>query len=301
MDLKVLSKVIPNQFGRQALVLQKNSPALMFSAGVFGVVATVILASRATLKLEPVVEKTQHDLALTDTVFKSNPQEYSSEDKQRDKALIYVRAAISVGKLYVPSVAIGALSIGLLAGSHTLLNRRNAAVTAAYATLDRGFREYRQRVIADVGAEKDQEFRYGFETLEITEDSENGKKKTRKVKHVGRPNGASIYARYFDEYSVNWKSNPEYNRFFLQCQQNYMNDLLNARGHVFLNEVYDSLGLERTSAGAVVGWVLSKGGDNFVDFGIFDETRLAARDFINGREPSVLLDFNVDGVIYDKI
>jgi hypothetical protein len=86
---------------------------------------------------------------------------------------------------------------------------------------------------------------------------------------------------------------------FIRSQQNYANDLLNARGHVFLNEVYDMLGIERTSAGAVVGWVRGNG-DNEIDFGVLNDLHSGQR-FINGDERSVLLDFNVDGVVYDLI
>jgi hypothetical protein len=85
---------------------------------------------------------------------------------------------------------------------------------------------------------------------------------------------------------------------FLQCQQNYFNQQLKARGHVFLNEIYDAIGLERSKAGTIVGWVTDGNGDGYIDFGMFED---ASRRFINGIEPSILLDFNVDGVIYDLI
>lgn len=108
----------------------------------------------------------------------------------------------------------------------------------------------------------------------------------------------SPYARFFDEASANWVKDPEINHIFVQCQQNFANNLLIARGHLFLNEVYDMLGIDRSSAGQVVGWVISGDGDNFVDFGMFEAH--SAR-FVNGYERSILLDFNVDGVVVDKI
>jgi hypothetical protein len=131
------------------------------------------------------------------------------------------------------------------------------------------------------------------------ENEKTGKKEY--VKRVG-PDGASIYARFFDPTSTSWSKEPEYNLIFVQCQQNYANDLLRARGHVFLNEVYDMLGIPRSQAGAVVGWILSQDRttDNYIDFGVFDDEK-NARDFVNGYEGSILLDFNVDGVIFDKI
>jgi hypothetical protein len=89
---------------------------------------------------------------------------------------------------------------------------------------------------------------------------------------------------------------------FLRANQQYFNNLLIVRGHVFLNEVYDQLGLPHTTAGQIVGWRYTPDneGDNYNDFGILrdDET---VRDFINGRNGSILLDFNVDGPILGKI
>jgi hypothetical protein len=172
-------------------------------------------------------------------------------------------------------------------------------LTAAYGALEKGFNEYRGRVIDKYGEEEDRDFRYGSEKVEVL-DQETGKNKT--VTRVGSDD-PSIYARFFDPYSTSWSKEAEYNLLFLKCQQNYANDLLRSRGHVFLNEVYDLLGVPRSKAGAVVGWILSKNGetDNFINFGVFDGREQVARDFVNGREGAILLDFNVDGVIYDKI
>lgn len=111
----------------------------------------------------------------------------------------------------------------------------------------------------------------------------------------------SQYARFFDEGSPAWSKDSEYNLMFLKQQQQYANDLLKKRGHIFLNEIYDMLGIPRTKAGAVVGWVYDENnpiGDNYVSFGITDERNA---NFVNGYEKSVLLDFNVDGNIWDKI
>jgi hypothetical protein len=183
------------------------------------------------------------------------------------------------------------------------LNRRNASLTAGYAAVDQAFTKYRERVVAQLGKAADDEFRYGVDVSEETVEGKDGKTKTVVHKRISQTDGPSMYARFFDQLCPEWQKNPEYNRAFLQCQQNYLNERLRIKGHLFLNEVYDALGMERSSAGAVVGWVIGKeGGDNFVDFGIFDDiTNPNVRDFVNGLSDSILLDFNVDGVIYDKI
>lgn len=278
---------------RQVLLGKKHSPTIMFAAGIVGVVGSTVLACRATMNLEETLDDARKDMELAKSFL------IDDEPNKKEIAGTYVRNAGSVVKLYAPSVALGVVSIGLLTGSHITLNKRNASLVAAYAALESGFNEYRQRVIDDLGVDKDRKYRHNLEVCEI-EDSVTGKKK--KVERIGN-NSASIYARLFDVHSDSWSPTPEYNVLFLRAQQNYCNDKLKAKGHLFLNEVYDMLGLERSKAGAVVGWLWdTKNGDNYIDFGIFDN-RASERfyDFVVGNEDAVLLDFNVDGVIYDKI
>jgi hypothetical protein len=299
MNIQTIKNLATSKFARQILVAQKHSPTALFAAGVVGVVTTVVLSSRATLKLEEVVEEAQEKLYTAKTLHDSGHKDYSDQDYTQDVAVIYARAATKLARLYGPALIVGSVSVMALTGSHVILNRRNVALTAAYAALERGFNDYRKRVIGEFGEDKERELRHGIVSKEIVEEGSHGPE----VKTISRvdPNTRSPYARFFDECSPSWNNEPQYNFIFLRAQQNYANDRLRARGHVFLNEVYDSLGIERTRAGAVVGWVLSKEGDNYVDFGIFDGNNPRARDFVNGRENSILLDFNVDGVIYDKI
>lgn len=310
MNLSALSKLkgavpvaVSSKVGRGLLVSQKHSPTILFGAGVVGVVATAVLTARATLRFEPVIEKTQSDLAsaksvLEDPKFKD---QYSERDYQKDVYTIYALAAKSTVKLYAPAVLVGALSIASLGGSHYILSKRNLGLTAAYAVLDKSFKEYRSRVVSEYGEDKDREFRYETETHKTISETPAGPKEIKTVR-VG-PDTPSGYARFFDELCPSWSREHEYNLLFLRCQQQYANDLLRARGHIFLNEVYDMLGLDRSTAGSVVGWTINNdgSGDNYVDFGVFNGNNPRARDFVNGREGAILLDFNVDGVIYDKI
>lgn len=302
MNLSSLKTLVTSKVARQLLLGQKHSPTILFGVGVVGVITTVVLASRSTLNLDAVVEDTNSKLCKAYDLHESGNPKYSDRDWQQDKAIIYIRGAGSVARLYWPAVTVGVLSIACLTGSHVILTKRNIGLTAAYAAVEKGFAEYRARVLEEVGEDKERELRYGAETREVIEETAKGELKTKMVSRVG-PNGASVYARFFDEYSPSWEKNPEYNRMFLQCQQDWANDRLRGRGHVFLNEVYDSLGIERSKEGAVVGWRMTKDGvgDNFVDFGMYNADSERARAFVNGREGSILLDFNVDGTIFDKI
>jgi hypothetical protein len=300
--MKFIPNAIANKFGRQLLHLEKASPQIMFAGGVVGLTTAAVLACRATLQLSDTLAKGEELKEKAEAMFaEGTNDDYDEKKYAKDLTVIKVRTILDITKLYGPAVGVGVISVCLLTGSHVTLNKRNASLSAAYAATDKAFTQYRDRVKEQLGSDADRDFRYGSEVVEEKVDGEDGKKKT--VKHTRvAPGEPSQYARFFDELCGNWVKNPEYNAIFLRAQQNYMNDLLQARGHVFLNEVYDCLGIERSGAGAIVGWVIGAGGDDFIDFGIFDDdTNPRVRDFVNGRETSILLDFNVDGVIYDKI
>lgn len=293
-------KGVPNVIGRKiahsALLAQKNSPGLLFGAGVVGMIGSTVLACRATLKMEEVLWDAKSKLNTAKTL---EHQDYSEKDRSRDVTLIHVQTSVKIVRLYGPAVLVGGLSIAALTKSHNILNQRNAALTAAYAALEKGFKEYRERVVEKYGEEADRNLRYGTQQVEVIDPDTQKKKIVTRVSQ----NTPSIYARFFDPTSSSWSREPEYNLIFLKCQQNYANDMLHARGHVFLNEVYDMLGIPRSKAGAVVGWILTPDGqtDNFINFGVFDDKSEKARDFVNGHEGAILLDFNVDGIIYDRI
>lgn len=308
-----LMYIVPNSVirnvSRQMLVAKKNSPHIFFVAGVVGTITSTVLACRATLKLSDTLDEIKEDLvtvkemrdAVDNQVLevvedggKVVPVPYTNEDWYKDTLYVYGKASLRIVRLYGPSILVGTASIAALTGSHVQLARRNAALMAAYAALHQMFEDYRERVRFQYGDERELDLFHGVKTESMV--NADGDKIEKKV--LTDPNKHSMYARFFDEYSPNWQKDPELNRIFVQCQQSYANDLLRARGHLFLNEVYDMLGIERSSAGQVVGWVIGGDGDNYVSFGMFDAYNSA---FVNGYERSVLLDFNVDGVVYDKI
>lgn len=285
MKLEVAKNAVTSKVARQILKTQKHSPKLLFVGGVIGVAGTVVLACNATLKLDQIANEAE--------------KEHANATTRREHSKATIKAVTKIGQIYAPAAGLGVVSVAALTGSHVILTRRNTALMAAYAALDKGFNEYRERVREELGIDKEYQLRHGVstETVEI-HDTENGK--VHKLKSKSIPQGVSIYARFFDECSKSWNRTPSYNQMFIRSQQNYANDLLRARGHVFLNEVYDMLGLERSQEGAVVGWVLGNG-DDFIDFGVFDGDIYMGQEFVNGNEQSILLDFNVDGVIWDKI
>lgn len=295
--MNLIPPAVALKVARQALKARQNSPSLLFGAGVAGMTCSTVLACRSTLRLEEVMTKTKDDLELAKTLLVTEPDKYTDEDCKKDTAVIYIRGAGSLVKLYAPSILLGAASIAALTKSHHILQERNLALTAAYATVAEAFERYRGKVVDKYGENADRDLFYETEKVSVV-DEKTGKKVTRtRINPDGVP---SMYARFFDETSPEWSKESEYNYTFLRCQQNWFNDLLTMRGYVMLNQVYEALGIMPTSAGAVVGWVLDGEGDSFIDFGIFrDDERV--HDFVNGRERSVLLDFNVDGIVHTKL
>ena len=288
-------------------VVEKHSPEILAGVGVVGVVASTVMACKATMKLNDILEESKETRDKIKEV-ESNPRyeaEYSHEDAKKDLTINYTQTAMKIAKLYAPAVILGSASLGCLLASNDILRKRNAALSAAYMTVDKSFKEYRQRVVDRFGEEVEKEIRYNIKAEEVTSTvvAEDGSETTvtETVKTMD-PNLYSDYAKFFDEASPYWQKDPEYNFMFLKSQQQYANDLLKARGRLFLNEVYEMLGIDKTKAGQIVGWVYNPTnpiGDNFVDFGIFDMSKERVRAFVNGYEPNILLDFNVDGNIWD--
>lgn len=297
--------------GNASLQIRKHSPEILMVAGVVGTVASTVLACKATLKVNEVLEEKKNTIDAIHTCLENETIEYTEEDSKKDLTILYAQTGIKLVKLYAPAVILGALSITSIVAGHRILKKRNLALAAAYAVVDKGFKDYRKRVVERFGEELDKELRYNLKAKEIEEvvkDKDGNEKVEKKVVNIvdseNPLNGVSEYAKFFDEVSTNWSKDPEYNLMFLRRQQDWANEKLKATGYLFLNEVYDMLGIPRTQAGQVVGWIYdtkNPNGDNYVDFGIYDVHSEAKRGFVNGVERSILLDFNVDGVIYDKI
>lgn len=285
--------------------VKKHSPEILIVAGVIGTVASAVMACKATTKLSTVLEEHKNDV---DAVHKCSDDEelkseYSQEDAKKDLTIIYAQTGVKLAKLYAPAIALGALSLTSIIASNNILKKRNVALAAAYATVDKSFKEYRSRVVDRFGEQVDKELKYDIKAKKFEETVKDpGTGKEKKVKStVNVANADSGYARFFDETCKGYEKDTQYNLCMLRGQQQYANDMLHARGHIFLNDVYDMLGIDRTKEGQIVGWVYDKNnevGDNFVDFGIL-ETNRETED--GSYEPAILLDFNVDGNILDLI
>ena len=297
-------------FHRMGLKLKKHSPEILVGAGIAGVVTSTVMACKATTKIDEILTEQKENIEKTKQYVEEHgySDKYTEEDHKKDLTIFYSRSVVALVKLYAPSVVLGTASIAMIIGGHNVLRKRNVALAAAYATVEKGFKEYRGRVVERFGEQLDKELKYNIKSKELEEatvDEKTGKEKIeKKTVNVADPSAYSDYARFFDDGCAGWTKDPEFNLMFVKDQQRYANDLLKTKGHLFLNEVYDMLGLPRTKAGQVVGWIYDEKhpvGDNFVDFGIYDLYNEKKRDFVNGYERTILLDFNVDGNILDLI
>lgn len=299
-----IMKSVNGMASKTVMKLKKHSPEILVVAGIAGTVVSAVLACKATTKVAEILDETKGTL---DTIHEGmetgaiNGQEYTTEAGKKDTVVVYAQTGMKLAKLYAPAIILGTLSITSILASNNILRKRNVALGAAYAAIDKSFKEYRGRVIERFGEQVDTELKYGikakkFEEIEV--DPETGKeKKVKKTVMVADPNLQSDYAVYFDSKSRNYETNPDYNRMFLKAQQAFANDKLQTRGHLFLNEVLDDLDLPRTPAGQIVGWT-KDGPDGYVNFRIVE----VERETEDGRhEPALLLDFNVEGNIWEKM
>ena len=300
-----IMKNVNTKASKVIMKIKKHSPEILIVIGVVGTVASAIIACKATTKVNKIIDDAKDDIdniheAVENGVTKAG-ETYVIEDSKKDLVIVYTQTGVKLAKLYAPAVILGTLSITSILASNNILRKRNVALGAAYAAIDKSFKDYRSRVIERFGEKVDTELKYGikakkFEEVEV--DSETGKeKKVKKTVMVADPNLKSDYAVYFDNRSRNYETNQDYNYMFLRAQQQFANDKLETRGHLFLNEVLDDLDLPRTSAGQIVGWT-KDGPDGYVNFRIVE----VDRETEDGRhEPALLLDFNVEGNIWEKM
>lgn len=293
--------------------LKKHSPEILVVTGVVGTVVGTVLACKASTKVNAVLDKTKQDVKAIKEAkeqgFVATPEgnlPYTPADSKKELTAVYTKTGLKLAKLYGPAVAVSGVSIASILGGARIFKKRNIALAAAFTAVDNSFKGYRQRVIERFGEELDKELKYNIQTKEVEEkvvDEQGNEKTVTKTVKVANLDGPSEYARFYDVGQNGWTKNPEQNKWWLLQQQNYANEKLRAHGYLFLNDVYEALGIPKTVAGQAVGWLYdeTKGGDGHVDFGIFNGASPGNRDFVNGYQPTILLDFNVDGPIYEDV
>lgn len=288
--------------------IKKYSPEILLVGGIGCVIAGVVVACKQTPKAEEVIaEATNERKAIDAEVSDELNVSYTEEVAIKDIRAVKRDTAWKLVKTYAPVVGLEALGITCILCSYGILHKRNVVLLAAYEALDDRFKKYRERAQDLLGKERERMLNLG-----VTEDGDDippfdvydkdGNPIATKKGNALIPE-YSQYAVIFDEANINWKKDPLMNKLFLESIQSYCNDYLRANGHLFLNQVYEWLGFEHTPEGAVCGWLTKENGgtDGYVNLGIWNTWRPIVDDFQHGYEKSVILDPNVDGVIWDKI
>ena len=267
-----------NKLGRVSLKTKKNSPEILLGVALITGIGCTVTACMATLKADQVLDEAKNDILKINEAVAIEEEnshkenyvvKYSEQDYKKDLATVKIRTGLKIARLYLPAVALGVVSAKCMFKSHNILNARNAGLAAAYAAVRKSYDAYRQRVIEAEGDAKDREYKYGITTEKVKEtvvDPETGKKKTVKKTNVNVPTDMSEYGVWFSPNTSNqFSSAPGYNKAFLKGRETFWNHILLTRGHVFLNEILQDLGMQHTQAGAVVGWIVDKNGDPIVN------------------------------------
>lgn len=285
-------------FHNVARVVVKHAPTILTGAGTVGLVGTAVLASRATLTYKELIA--DEVMVITDgpELIKRN-EHYTEEEFRKDRIVCYSRIVTKTVKHYAPTIALGVASIAAFWWSHSIQSKRIAGLAAAYAALDTSYRKYKKSVASVIGEEsmKKVEEKILDDVVFTDEPFEYDKMAESVIPEY------SPYARIIDETSSVWDRSDDITELNIHAQLNYMNDILRTRGYLFLSDVYDALGIPRTPASQVVGWLWKKGdGDHYVSFGDIEGHRIQFWD--DSRRLTVanyLLDFNVDGEIVNEI
>lgn len=326
MNLANLKQSAIKTFNSAKRGFDNHKPEIKIVAGLVLVIGGTVAAVVATTKLPKVVEETKERLdvvheRMEDTKMaeeagiavvresKGNDVSvYPEKDNQRALVKVYAVAGLELAKLYAPTIISTTLGSVLILSGMKDQKDRNLAVALAYTAEHNAFKKYRDGVVERFGKEIDDELNLGIKEETVIEDvvDENGEvhKVEKKVKVASAdPTLPSPYAKYFDECSDAYENDHEINLYFLRAKEAWANNVFHAQGYLTINDVYKELGLPLTRSGYEIGWIDEKDANKpikHISFGIYDG-RKSSREFVSGYEKFILLDFNVDGYIRDKL
>ena len=302
--MKINTKTLRKSFKKAQLTVRKHSPEILMVAGVIGTVAGAVMACKETLELGDVLDECKQEKMELEEQY-AMCEEYSEDALKKDQVKLTIKQAAKIVKLYAPSVIMEVTSIGVIFASNDIMRKRNASMAAAYATLNSMYKRYRQNVIESYGEEVDKDMRFGVKHEKVTEIDEDGNKVKIDARIVDLDNTAlaiSDYSRFFQMGCKGFDaSSGRYNLLYLKGIQAMFNNKLIADGYVMLNDVYRELGFDTIPEGWSIGWVYDEEnpiGDNYIDFGLY-EARNKNQRAVNDWEPVILMDFNVDGNLYE--
>ena len=286
-----------NKIKAVKLSTRKNAPKIYLYLGIAGTIVSTGLACYATTKISGIKEDMKNQIQEVDDLVEKNREDYTVEDGEKDKKIIKGRACANIAVSYMPSILLGIASYGCIVKSHNILTKRNIAMASAYATLQASFSDYRTKVKAEIGEEKEAELYYGIE------DEKPGNKKSKGDKIASKSGMPSPYAVYYDATTSSQfdEKSDGYNEIFIDSVQAHACNVFRANGIVFLNDIYKALGLPITEAGQIVGWVYNKDNPNTDNYIEISRKNVYRIDENGDKFKSMILDFNVDGDVLDSL
>lgn len=304
MNIKTIGSGLKKTARKAGVTIKAHSPEILMAAGVVGTVAGVVVACKATTKLDDILEETQEKvIQIKDFDPETVDAEYTENDRRKDLVITYTKGGLEIVKLYGPAFAILSLSVASMLAANNILRKRNFALMAAYTALDKSFKDYRGRVADKYGNAIEEELRLGLEKRKISEEitDENGKtKKVKKDVAVATVNDPTLI-EFSKDTTSHWDSVMDYNLNLLRSSQMYFTDILVANGYLFMSEVKQNLDLPIDSTDYQIGWLYKAGneaGDNLVDLRIRQSLKeVIDKDGNPKYEKVIYLDPNYDGLI----
>ena len=305
---------------KTSVKLAKYAPHILVGTGIVTVTAGTIGMVKGATHADDIIEKFDEEMDKIEQAkeLAANKKSiYTRKDEMEDKMKVYGQTAVAViKKNWVPITLYVSGVVMICSGVH-ILNKRYVGVAASYAALHKSYSDYRKRVVEEQGSDADFRFANGVSkgSYNYTEVDEDGNQKDVNVESdkVVNESNLSVYSVLFDEMSTMWTPNPISNMSLIRRVEDYWNEPAHFehRGFVYYYEVLKDLGIweslpyEKQKVLVDKGWVWGAG-DNHISLGIFDvdvekPMSFAKADFIQGYEPSVLIEPNIDGIVAELL
>ena len=305
--LNNLTSTIAYAVGHTKTFCSRNSAEILLIGGAIGVVTGTVMACKATLKADSVMDEYKAKKEKIGTCLENPEIDYDEITAKEDLKNLTIQTAVKMIKCYAPAVILESFSIGTIFASNHIMQQRNAALAASCAAVEAAYKKYREKVVEKYGKEVDDELYYGTKTENkkiTTTDPETGEKtKTTESKtYLQEEYGCSPYAVLFDSSAIEFYQDDATNMFMLKNREKEATVRLRANGMLTLNDVYEMIGVKPTDIGLTHGWIFEKDnpdGDNEVKF---DMRHVYVKDPYSDREErAILIDFNCDGFVYGRV
>lgn len=244
MDLGIL-------FKKAGKVAAENSPAILAALGVSGTLTTAYLAAKGAFKSAEDICEANHE-KYEEFQSKQNEASDSAEtqvihDEMNGGALTTREAFDLTWKNYIPAAASAALTISAIILAVRVQERRNAALAAAYTTVEKSYAEYRAKNIEKNGKNKDQAVKDA-----VAQDN---------VDRLDLRRTPIIITGKGDTMCIDgWSGRPfSSSRNIIDKAVNEFNRTLNNNDFASLSEFWALLGLDPTSDSDYIGWSRESG------------------------------------------